>query len=185
MGGVAVDSELYRLTAEQYHLLIESGAFDEKSRVELIDGLLLDMSPKSPAHERIIRALAKRLVAQVDAARFDIGVGAPLSIGDSEPEPDIAIFELGVEEPYHPATAALVVEVAVSSRTRDLKVKPRLYAGAGVPVYWVVDVERARAVQHTQPQGDEYGRVEIVTELTAPHLGIEPIAVADVLKAAR
>ena len=42
MGGVAVDSEIYRLTAEQYHLLIESGAFDEKSRVELIDGLLLD-----------------------------------------------------------------------------------------------------------------------------------------------
>jgi hypothetical protein len=49
----------------------------------------------------------------------------------------------------------------------------------------VIDVERARAVQHTQPQGDEYGRVEIVTELTAPHLGIEPIAVADVLRAAR
>jgi len=184
MGGVAVDSEIYRLTAEQYHLLIESGAFDEKSRVELIDGLLLDMSPKSPAHERIIRALAKRLVAEVDAERFDIGFGAPLSLGDSEPEPDIAVFELGVEEPYHPATAALVIEVAVSSRTRDLKVKPRLYAGAGVPVYWVIDVERQRAVQHTQPQGDEYGRVEIVTELTAPHLGLS-VAVADVLASAR
>ena len=42
-----------------------------------------------------------------------------------------------------------------------------------MPVYWVIDVERGRAVQHTQPQGDEYGRVEIVTELTAPHLGID------------
>jgi Uma2 family endonuclease len=185
MADVAVESELYRLTAEQYHVLIESGTFDEKSRVEFIDGVIVEMRPKSPEHESIIRWLLRQLFATVDQDRYEIGASSALSLGESEPEPDLLVIAKKAERPYHPATAELVVEVAVSSRTRDLKVKPRLYAGAGVPVYWVIDVERARAVQHTQPQGDEYGRVEIVTELTAPHLGIDPIAVADVLRAAR
>ena len=184
MSGVAVDSEIYRLTAEQYHLLIESGAFDEKSRVELIDGLLLDMSPKTPEHENIIGWLLDRLIDAVDRDRYQIRAGAALSLGASEPEPDLLVIARESERPYHPATAELVVEVAVSSRNRDLKVKPRLYAGAGVSVYWVIDVERGRAVQHTQPQGDEYGRVEIVTELTAPHLGLR-VVVADALASAR
>ncbi|RKQ87365.1 putative restriction endonuclease [Solirubrobacter pauli] len=88
------------------------------------------------------------------------------------------------DRPYHAATAALVVEVAVSSQTRDLKIKPRLYAAAGAPVYWVIDLDGGRAVQHSEPSGDTYGRVEIVNELTAPHLGVR-IAVADVLANAR
>src|SRR3954452_7756666 len=88
-----------------------------------------------------------------------------------------------VDQPHHPATAALVVEVAVSSRRRDLRVKPRLYAGAGVPVYWVIDVDGGRGVQHSEPVDGEYQRVEVVTELTAPHLGFAPIPVADVLAA--
>ena len=46
--------EIHRLTADEYHQLIESGGLDEDTRVELIDGLLLDMSPKTPAHERVI-----------------------------------------------------------------------------------------------------------------------------------
>ncbi len=45
---MAVDAEIHRLTADEYHRLIESGGFDEDTRIELIDGLLLDMSPKSP-----------------------------------------------------------------------------------------------------------------------------------------
>ena len=133
MSGVAVDSEIYRLTAEQYHLLIESGAFDEKSRVELIDGLLLDMSPKTPAHERAIRWLVRELSRSLDLDRFELGVGAPLSIGDSEPEPDLIVLERGTPQPYHPATAALVVEIAFSSQRRVLRAKPPIYARAGAP----------------------------------------------------
>ena len=53
-----------------------------------------------------------------------------------------------------------------------------------MPVYWVIDVDRGRAVQHTEPQGDEYGLVEIVNELTAPQLGLS-VPVANVLASAR
>ncbi|HET6548882.1 MAG TPA: Uma2 family endonuclease [Solirubrobacter sp.] len=177
-------SDVHRLTADEYHQMIESGGLDEDTRVELIDGLLLDMSPKTREHELAIRWLMKRFFADIDVSRYDIGVGAPLSLGASEPEPDLIIVERDAAAPYHPGTAALVVEVAVSSQRRDLRVKPRLYAAAGVPVYWVIDVDGGRAVMHSEPAGDHYERVEVVTELTAPHVGLAPIAVSDVLAAA-
>ena len=51
---MSVDAELHRMSADEYHRVIDAGGFDEDARIELIDGLLLDMSPKSPAHERVI-----------------------------------------------------------------------------------------------------------------------------------
>jgi hypothetical protein len=48
----------------------------------------------------------------------------------------------------------------------------------------VIDIDGGRAVQHSDPVGGEYQRVEVVTELTAPHLGLAPVAVSDVLAAA-
>jgi Uma2 family endonuclease len=182
---VASIEDVHRLTADEYHLMVESGGFNEDTRVELIDGLLVDMSPKTREHENVIAWLGEWLFDRVDRARFQVRVTAALSLGDSEPEPDLIVIDRGVHRPYHPATAALVIEVAVSSLRRDLSVKPRLYARAGVPVYWVIDLDGGRAVVHSEPAGDAYERVEVVTELTAPHLELEPIAVADVLAAAR
>jgi Uma2 family endonuclease len=180
---LAID-EIHRLTAEEYHRMIESGGFDEDSRIELIDGLLLDMSPKTPEHENVIAYLAGRLFGELDLDRYQPRVGAPLSIGDSEPEPDLTVIERGTEQPYHHATAALVIEVAVSSHRRDLRTKPAVYARAGVPLYWVIDVEGGRAVAHTDPGPEGYASVEIVTELSAPHIGLPPLALATILAAA-
>jgi Uma2 family endonuclease len=177
-------NDVHRMSADDYHRLIDSGSFDEGTRIELIDGLLLDRSPKSPAHERVISFFARRLFTGIDLDRFEVRVGAPLSIGDSEPEPDLIVFGVGTDQPYHPATAALVIEVAVSSQRRDLRTKPAIYARAGVPLYWVVDVDGGRAVAHTDPADGAYRSVEIVTELSAPPIGLAPIAVADVLAAA-
>src|SRR3954471_24654084 len=185
MTDVASIEDVHRLTADEYHQLIESGGLDEDTRVELIDGLVVDMSPKTREHELAIRWLLKRLFTELDPTRYDSGASAPLSLGSSEPEPDIIVVEPGVKAPYHAATAALAIEIAVSSQRRDLRVKPRLYATAGVPVYWVIDLDGGRAVMHSGPENGEYARVEVVAELTAPHLGLTPIPVADVLASAR
>jgi Uma2 family endonuclease len=184
---MAVDiglNDVHRMSADDYHRLIDSGSLDEDMRVELIEGLVLDMSPKSPAHERVISFFARRLFTSIDLDRYEVRVGAPLSIGDSEPEPDLIVFGLDTDQPYHPATAALVIEVAVSSQRRDLRTKPAIYARAGVPVYWVIDVDAGSAVAHARPVDGAYGLVEIVPELSAAHVGLAPIAVADVLAAA-
>jgi hypothetical protein len=60
------------------------------------------------------------------------------ALEDSEPEPDLAVIALNAPRPYHPATATLIVEVAVSSLRRDLGTKAELYARASVPQYWVL-----------------------------------------------
>jgi Uma2 family endonuclease len=177
-------NDVHRMSADDYHRLIDSGSLDEDTRIELIDGLLLDMSPKSPAHENVIAALADYLHDELDRGRYQVRVGAPLSIGDSEPEPDLVVIERGTPQPYHPGTAALVIEVAVSSQRRDLRTKPAIYARAGVPRYWVVDVDGGRAVAHTDPADGSYRNAEIVTELAAASIGLAPIAVSDVLAAA-
>jgi Uma2 family endonuclease len=185
---VAVDtSEFHRLTSDEYHQLVDSGGFDEDTRVELIEGILCDMSPKSPEHERIIAYLNRVLATALDHDRFWLRPTAPLSIGDSEPEPDLSVVRRGTPEPYHPASAALVIEVSVSSRRRDLAVKPALYAGADVAEYWVVDPAKDVVVVHSDPGADGYRtRAELGpgAALDGAVVGIGEIPVAGVLAAA-
>jgi Uma2 family endonuclease len=178
---------VHRFSLEEYHRLIEAGGFDEDARMELIDGLLVDMGPKSPAHENAIAWLNELLVLSVDLGRFQVRVNAALTTGTSEPEPDIMVIERDAQRPYHPGTAALIIEVAVSSQTRDLRHKPPIYAGAGVPDYWVVDLDGGRVVVHGSPRDGAYERTEIVGaggELVASCLDLPPISVAELLASA-
>jgi Uma2 family endonuclease len=178
---------VHRFSLEEYHRLIEAGAFNEDTRMELIDGLLVDMSPKSPAHEHVIAWLNELLVLSVDLGRFQVRINAALTTGTSEPEPDIMVIERDAQRPYHPGTAALIIEVAVSSQTRDLRHKPPIYAGARVPDYWVVDLDGGRVVVHGSPRDGAYERTEIVGaggELVASRLELPPISVAELLAAA-
>src|SRR3954447_8000689 len=151
-----VPTQLHRLSPEEYRRLVEFGVFDEDARVELIGGLLVDMSPKSRVHENAVAWLNRVLVQAVDHERLEVRVAAPLTIGDSEPEPDLAVIALDAPRPHHPATAELVIEVASSSRQRDLHEKPPVYAAAGVPRYWVVDLDTRTVVVHGDPTATGY-----------------------------
>lgn len=190
IAAVAVEldlAQLHRLSVEEYHRLVEAGGFDEDARVELLDGLLAERSPKTRAHENAVAWLARWLMRSVDLETFEVRVASPLTLADSEPEPDVAVIALDAPRPYHPATATLVIEVAVSSQRRDLGVKPALYAAAGVPEYWVLDLDRRRLVVHRQPRAGEYAEV---TELgdsgrcAGDALALPELVIADVLAAA-
>jgi Uma2 family endonuclease len=184
---VAVDTDLHRMSLDEYHRLIEAGGFDEDARIELIDGLLLDMSPKTAEHENAIAWLNRRLMLGVDLERYEIRVASALTTDRSEPEPDVMVIEPNAPRPYHPGTAALMIEVAVSSQRRDLRVKPPIYARAGIPRYWVIDLDGRRAVVHEQPDADGYAHVEIVGPdgvLVADHIGLPDLPVAELLAAA-
>jgi Uma2 family endonuclease len=184
---VSVDARLgppYRFSLEEYHRLIDAGGFDEDARVELIEGLLLQMSPKSPEHENAISSLNLWLVRGLDLDRYEVRVSSPLTLSRSEPEPDLFVIDRDVDRPYHPATARLVIEVSVSSLTRDLRVKPGLYAAAGVDEYWVLDVDGRRLVVHRQPGPNGYEHVEIADDaatVAVAGLPLPPLAVAELL----
>jgi Uma2 family endonuclease len=75
----------------------------------------------------------------------------PLVLGlHTDPVPDFAVVA------GHPVTAALVVEVADTSLRFDTNDKRLLYAGAGIPDYWVVDVNARRLLVYRNPQGGDY-----------------------------
>lgn len=178
--------ELHRFSLEEYHRLIEAGAFDEDLRAELIDGLLIDMGAKTPAHEAAIMWLNRWLILS-SSERYEVGVGRPLTLDPSEPEPDLTVVERGAPAPYHPSTAALVIEVSVSSLAYDLGVKAAVFAAAGIPDYWVVDVEGRRVVVHRKPSADGYReRFDAVAgdNLRAVAVDLPPLPVGELLDAA-
>ncbi|HEY7216196.1 MAG TPA: Uma2 family endonuclease [Thermoanaerobaculia bacterium] len=126
-----------RWTREEYERLVEQGFFDEE-RLELVDGVILEMSPQSGRHAKGV-LLAQSALSLLFSEGFHIRVQMPLALGfDSEPEPDLAVIlgELQDSPDVHPSTAVLVVEVADSSLLRDRE-KASLYARTEIPEYWL------------------------------------------------
>ena len=142
------------IAVAQYHQFPE---FNENGRrTELIRGVVIEKMPKSPLHASIAKLLYDHLHATVPAG-WSVRQDQPLTLRDSEPEPDIAIVR-GTVQDYrtsHPATASLVIEIAISTATFDRE-KAGLYAGAGVEEYWIVLPVERRVEVHRRPQDGGY-----------------------------
>lgn len=182
-------SQLHRLSADEYHRILEAGGFDEDARVELLGGLLVAMSPKTRAHESAVAWLARWLMQAVDLDVFEVRVASPLTLENSEPEPDLAVIALDAPRPYHPATATLIIEIAVSSLRRDLGTKTDLYGRAGVPEYWVLALDQRRLIvqRDVRPEVGEYAQSIELDEsawVTSTAVALPELAIADVLTAA-
>jgi Uma2 family endonuclease len=154
--------ELYRMSTDEYHRLIEAGAFEDFPNCELIDGVLVRKDMKSREHEQAIEWLIRWLTSNVDQERFSVRAASSLTLDGSEPEPDLAVIPVTAPRPYHPATAALAIEVSWTSLRRDLARKSALYAEALVDEYWVFDVRARRVVVHRKPREGSYGDVRQV-----------------------
>ncbi|WP_224248569.1 Uma2 family endonuclease [Hyalangium gracile] len=133
----------HRFTVDAYHRMLESGILDEDDHVELLEGVIVEMSPQGAAHANIITRLTRLLVLSLSES-FEVRPQLPLTLdAQSEPEPDLAVVPAAARSRgEHPHHALLVVEVASASLARDREVKARLYARASIPEYWLVDVER-------------------------------------------
>lgn len=132
--------------------MIEARVFDEDERLELIEGVIIRMSPQSPQHTGVIRYLNK-VIARALPEGLALNPQLPLSVSDtSEPEPDLAVVEIGdADRREHPKTARLVIEVARDSLRKDRGVKAGLYARTGIPEYWIVNVEERAIEVHRDP----------------------------------
>jgi Uma2 family endonuclease len=147
---------MHRLDVDTYNRIVASGAL-EGQHVELLDGTIVDISPQSPSHAAVVEALTRHFASAPGRLRVQL----PLEVRpDSEPEPDLAIVEEPALPGRHPRTAALVIEVAISSQPIDRNVKARLYARADISSYWLIDVP-ARAVEvRTEPGEHGYESVK-------------------------
>jgi len=156
MATLAVD--IRRWTREDYERLAEKGFFRPGERVELVDGVIYEMTPQSARHAVGIR-LVRQTLGPLFADGFDILVQMPLSLSDdSAPEPDVAVVRGNPRDHLasHPTSAVLVVEVSETSLHHDRERKASLYARAGVPEYWVLMLGRRQLEVFRDPQDGVY-----------------------------
>ncbi len=136
----------------EYHRMIDAGFFGDDERCELLEGVIVEMSPQEIPHATALEILDERLQAGKRAGQR-VRAQLPLTLARSEPEPDLAVVTVKSHWPRgrHPETAHLVVEVAGDSLRKDLGVKAKIYAEAGITEYWVVDVVAKQVHVFTDP----------------------------------
>lgn len=155
------------LSVSEYHKMMDAGIFAEDDRLELINGQIVYMSPIGSFHAAMVRKLDDLLHSTL---RNDALISAqnPVSIPDfSEPEPDIAILKR--REDYYagghpePQDILLIIEVADSSLESDRNTKLPLYALAGIPAYWIINLLDQQIEMYHTPAGNIYKVREIAT----------------------
>ena len=157
---VAVSTDvIWRFSVDQYHAMIHAGILTEDDPVELLEGWLVTKMSKNPKH-RVATRLVRQALESVISPGWYVDSQEPLTTADSEPEPDVMIVR-GETRQYpdrHPGPqdVALVVEVADSSLQRDRFLKKRLYAAAGISIYWIVNLLDGQIEVYTEPSGPTY-----------------------------
>lgn len=150
--------EVHRWTREEYERMAAKGFFAPDARVELIDGIVYDMTPQGSFHSAGVCACQK-ILERIFADGHYVRVQMPLALGEcSEPEPDLAVVR-GSYQDYafaQPTTAVLVVEVADKSLAHDRKRKIPDYARAGVPEAWLMNLKAAVLEVYRDPTGGVY-----------------------------
>jgi len=157
---MAMSEAIRPLKRNEYDRLVALGAFaDEK--LELLAGQLVPMSPIGPPHSSAVDELAELLLPAL-LGRARVRTQSPFAVLDSsEPEPDVAVVPRGDYHTEHPSQAHLIIEVAESSLQRDRE-KQRIYAQAGVPEYWIVNVPERCLEVYTDPGHEGYASCQIV-----------------------
>jgi Uma2 family endonuclease len=135
-----------RYTSDRYFALVDDGILRADDRVELLEGVVVAMSPQNPRHasatSHVDYALRKAI-----GDRAVVRVQLPFIAGPySVPEPDVCVVPgpMSDYDDRHPTSALLVVEVADSSLIQDRVTKAAIYAAAGVPEYWIVNLSDDR-----------------------------------------
>lgn len=160
------DRDVRPLSADEVLRMVEAGILDEGPRFELLRGVLTEVSPQNERHAAVVQRLVRWLAPLVVAGTHDARAQLPLRVPDrtSLPEPDIAVVERDETSIAHPSSALLVIEVAVSSLRLDTTIKPPLYAAAGVPEVWVVDVEGRLVRCFSEPSARGYRGERVVRD---------------------
>ena len=155
------------ISVARYHTFSE---FNQNGRrTELVRGVVLEKMPKIPRHASIAKLLYDTLNAAVPK-EFSVRQDQPITLSESEPEPDIAVVHgpAGDYWEVHPTTAALIIEIAVTSLDLDRE-KAAIYAEAGVEEYWIVLPRERKVEVYRQPHRDAYAEsVTLETGLLTP-----------------
>lgn len=149
---------LTKWSVGDYHRMIEAGILSDR-RVELLSGDIVEMSPEGAAHYMLGEdgsEYLKTLLQGKAYVRFD----GPVTLANSEPEPDIAVVCLPRENyrqrhPY-PQDILLIIEISDSTLKIDLHQKKKIYAKANIQEYWVLDLNARQLTVFREPKNGDY-----------------------------
>jgi Uma2 family endonuclease len=171
----AIDQPMpVKLRIEDFELLHNSGALDAYGKSQLIEGVIVQMSPQLLTHVYVKNELAWRLrqAILVVEPSWSVFIEATVALPPHNlPDPDICITDAKIARSYVPVdTVKLLVEAADSSLRIDLETKAALYASFGVPEYWVADIKGRCIHQFWDPGNAGYQkreRIRFDTPITA------------------
>lgn len=167
--------------------MVELGLLHEDDRVELLDGMVIQMSPVGPRHCAVVTRITHLLVQRF-GDRFYARIQQPVALSDySEPQPDAALIRLeDLDEEDHPSTTPLAIEVSDTSLRYDRIRKSRAYAQAGILEYWIVNLRdrQLEVLRSPDPEAGTWGERQVLGEGATVAPVCEPdreIAVSDLL----
>jgi Uma2 family endonuclease len=154
---LAAQAGFRRFSVPEYHRLIETGILNEDNNLELLEGYLVHKMSRNPPHDCAIQLLVQCLTALLPAD-WTLRVQSAVTLSDSEPEPDVAVVR-GNARSYknnhpRPPDVGLVIEVADATLAGDRSDKARIYARAGLPIYWILNLTEAQLETCEDPTGD-------------------------------
>jgi Uma2 family endonuclease len=136
--------------------MIRAGILSEDDSVELLEGRLVPTMSKNPPHI-VATALPQRALSRVVPEGWYVSMQNPLTTESSEPEPDAKVVK-GDPRAYlkrkpGPRKVPIAIEVSDNSLRRDRTVKMRIYAAAGIPTYWIINLIDRCVEVYTEPTG--------------------------------
>jgi Uma2 family endonuclease len=157
------------ITVQMLEAMVTSGTIEDPARVELIEGELIRMSPVHRAHARMTSKLNMLLSIRI-SAEFEVLENISVRLSEfNEPIADLCVVRAGgTTDVAMPFEVMLVVEVSDSTARNDRLVKAPLYAKAGIPELWIVDLNTSETLVHRGPS--ESGWAEVVSVLFAGEL---------------
>jgi hypothetical protein len=153
-------------TVDEYHRMGEAGILDEDSRVELIGGAIMVREPIGARHAGTVNRVSQLWFSRL-AGRAIVQVQNPIEFREqlSELQPDVALLRSRPDfyADSHPVTddVLLVIEVADSSLRLDRRVKIPIYARAGVPEAWLLDLTADQVEVYRAPAAERYGQARV------------------------
>ncbi|NEO82848.1 MAG: Uma2 family endonuclease [Spirulina sp. SIO3F2] len=152
-------------TVQEFRQILELD-FLQDTRLELLNGEIIDMGKIGPRHAAIVRRLTRLLSQQLDPTQATLDVQNPIEISpNSQPQPDLSLL-VSREDDYEarhplPSDVVLLIEVADTTLESDRKIKVPLYSQAGIPEVWLVDLNGKMLTAHRQPSPQGYRLVQL------------------------
>ena len=170
----------YKWSIEEWHELVDFGLLEGKS-VEFLEGEIIEVSPEGVEHHYTNSTIVKYLRSVLNNLA-EIQESHPITLDNSEPEPDVAVVRLPetIYRNHHPYPQDIYWLIEISNRTlkTDLNQKKLTYARNGIPEYWVIDLVNKKLIVHTQIQNDNYTQIDEYTKDIVYSLAFPDIAIA-------